>query len=39
MTTIRKKLFIFMFNSAEDITNQFKLPINRVVELGAQNKF
>lgn len=39
MTTIRKKLFIFMFNSAEDITNQFKLPINRVVELGAQNQF
>jgi KUP system potassium uptake protein len=28
-----------MFNSAEDITNQFKLPINRVVELGAQNQF
>lgn len=39
MTTFRKKLFAFMFNSAEDITNQFKLPVNRVVELGAQNQF
>lgn len=34
----RKKIFIGMFRSAETITNQFKLPPNRVVELGAQVK-
>ena len=32
----RKKLFIGLFRSAETITNQFKLPPNRVVELGSQ---
>ena len=32
----RKKIFIGMFRSAETITNQFKLPPNRVVELGSQ---
>jgi KUP system potassium uptake protein len=34
----RKKIFIGMFRSAETITNQFKLPPNRVVELGSQVK-
>lgn len=34
----RKKIFIAMFRSAETITNQFKLPPNRVVELGTQVK-
>jgi KUP system potassium uptake protein len=34
----RKKIFIGMFRTAETITNQFKLPPNRVVELGAQVK-
>lgn len=32
----RKKIFIGLFRSAESITNQFKLPPNRVVELGSQ---
>jgi KUP system potassium uptake protein len=35
----RKKIFIGLFRTAETITNQFKLPPNRVVELGAQVKF
>ncbi|MDP3678959.1 MAG: KUP/HAK/KT family potassium transporter, partial [Methylotenera sp.] len=35
----RKKIFIGLFSSAETITNQFKLPPNRVVELGAQVSF
>lgn len=35
----RKKIFIGLFRSAETITNQFKLPPNRVVELGAQMTF
>ncbi|MDP3743354.1 MAG: potassium transporter Kup [Methylotenera sp.] len=35
----RKKIFIGLFRSAETITNQFKLPPNRVVELGAQVSF
>jgi KUP system potassium uptake protein len=34
----RKKIFIGLFRSAETITNQFKLPPNRVVELGSQLK-
>ena len=36
MTIWRKKVFIGLFRSAETITNQFKLPPNRVVELGSQ---
>ena len=32
----RKKVFIGLFRTAESITNQFKLPPNRVVELGTQ---
>jgi len=32
----RKKIFIGLFRSAETITHQFKLPPNRVVELGSQ---
>ncbi|MGB7816563.1 MAG: potassium transporter Kup [Methylotenera sp.] len=32
----RKKIFIGLFRSAETITNQFKLPPNRVMELGSQ---
>lgn len=35
----RKKIFIGLFRSAETITNQFKLPANRVVELGTQIYF
>ncbi len=38
MAKWRKKIFIGMFRSAETITNQFKLPPNRVVELGSQLK-
>ena len=36
MAIWRKKIFIGLFRSAETITNQFKLPPNRVVELGSQ---
>ena len=36
MSILRKKIFIGLFRSAETITNQFKLPPNRVVELGSQ---
>jgi KUP system potassium uptake protein len=32
----REKLFIGMFRNADSVTNYFKLPPNRVVELGAQ---
>jgi len=32
----RQKLFIGMFRNADSITYYFKLPPNRVVELGAQ---
>ena len=32
----RNKLFVGMFRNADSITNQFKLPPNRVIELGAQ---
>ncbi|MCB5187059.1 potassium transporter Kup [Methylobacillus caricis] len=32
----RSKLFVGMFRNADSVTNQFKLPPNRVVELGAQ---
>ena len=35
----RKKIFVGLFRTAESITNQFKLPPNRVVELGSQLKF
>ena len=39
MANWRKKIFIGLFRTAETITNQFKLPPNRVVELGAQMTF
>jgi KUP system potassium uptake protein len=39
MSFWRKKIFVTLFRSAEPITNQLKLPLNRVVELGAQVKF
>ena len=32
----REKLFITLFRNADSVTNYFKLPPNRVVELGAQ---
>ncbi|MFL9710129.1 potassium transporter Kup [Methylobacillus sp. Pita1] len=32
----RNKLFVGIFRNADSITNQFKLPPNRVIELGAQ---
>ncbi len=35
----RKKIFTSLFRSAETITNQFKLPPNRVIELGSQVTF
>ncbi len=38
MALWRKKIFIGLFRTSETITNQFKLPPNRVVELGAQVK-
>jgi len=36
MNIIRKKIFVSLFRTAENITNQFHLPVNRVVELGSQ---
>jgi KUP system potassium uptake protein len=36
MALWREKLFISMFRNADSVTNYFKLPPNRVVELGAQ---
>lgn len=39
MAVWRKKIFIGLFRSAETVTNQFKLPANRVVELGSQVSF
>lgn len=36
MMLFRKKVFVTLFRSAENITNQFHLPSNRVVELGSQ---
>ena len=32
----RERLFITLFRNADSVTNYFKLPPNRVVELGAQ---
>ena len=32
----REKLFVSMFRNADSVTNYFKLPPNRVVELGTQ---
>ncbi len=32
----RTKLFVGMFRNADSASNYFKLPPNRVVELGAQ---
>ncbi len=39
MSFWRKKIFKTLFRSAETITNEFKLPPNRVVELGSQVTF
>ena len=39
MNLLRKKIFVALFRSAENITNQFHLPVNRVVELGSQVLF
>jgi KUP system potassium uptake protein len=39
MSYLRKKIFVTMFRSAENISNQFHLPVNRVVELGSQVLF
>jgi KUP system potassium uptake protein len=36
MAVWREKLFITMFRNADTISNYFKLPPNRVVELGTQ---
>ena len=32
----RERLFVTLFRNADSVTNYFKLPPNRVVELGAQ---
>jgi KUP system potassium uptake protein len=32
----RKKLFVAMFRNSDSVSNYFKLPPNRVVELGSQ---
>jgi KUP system potassium uptake protein len=32
----REKMFVAMFRNADSVTNYFKLPPNRVVELGTQ---
>jgi KUP system potassium uptake protein len=32
----RERLFVTMFRNADSVTNYFKLPPNRVVELGTQ---
>lgn len=32
----REKIFVGMFRNADSVTNHFKLPPNRVLELGAQ---
>ena len=39
MNYLRKKIFSYQFRSAENITNQFHLPANRVIELGSQVVF
>ena len=39
MNFLRKKIFVTLFRSAENITNQFHLPVNRVIELGSQVLF
>jgi KUP system potassium uptake protein len=36
MALWREKLFVAMFRNADSVSNYFKLPPNRVVELGAQ---
>jgi KUP system potassium uptake protein len=36
MSLWRKKLFVLMTNNARSATAFFRLPANRVVELGAQ---
>jgi KUP system potassium uptake protein len=36
MSLWREKLFISMFRNAGSVTSFFKLPPNRVVELGTQ---
>ena len=32
----REKLFVFMFRNASSATSFYKIPTNRVVELGTQ---
>ena len=39
MNLVRKNIFVTLFRSAENITNQFHLPVNRVVELGSKVLF
>ena len=39
MNYLRKQIFSYQFRSAENITNQFHLPVNRVVELGSKLVF
>lgn len=36
MSRWRQSLFFFMFRNAASVTNYFRIPPNRVVELGAQ---
>jgi KUP system potassium uptake protein len=36
MALWRKRLFLFLFTNARPITPSFKLPPNRVIEIGAE---
>lgn len=39
MNFFRKTIFSYQFRTSENITNQFNLPVNRVVELGSKVVF
>ena len=39
MNYFRKAIFSYQFRTSENITNQFNLPVNRVVELGSKVVF
>jgi KUP system potassium uptake protein len=38
MAFVRKRLFGFMFDNALDATEFYRLPVNRIIELGAQTE-
>jgi KUP system potassium uptake protein len=39
MTRWRRRLFLFLFTNARSVTPTFKLPPNRVIEIGAEIEF